>query len=56
MTRLSEALRDGLPEVPWRSVIGMRNVIVHGYDRVRLDVGWSVVDRELVRFVSRSAP
>jgi uncharacterized protein with HEPN domain len=26
----------------------MRNVIVHGYDRVRLDVVWSVVDRDLV--------
>ena len=29
--RLSSALREDHPEVPWLRVIGMRNVLVHGY-------------------------
>jgi len=47
MTRLSMELREAHPEVPWRQVIGMRHVIVHGYDRVRLDVVSSVVAENL---------
>ncbi len=47
MTRLSEDLRRAHPEVPWRQVIGMRHVIVHGYDRVRLDIVASVIGRDL---------
>jgi len=43
MTRVSTGLRETHPEVPWRQVIGMRHVIVHGYDRVRLDIVSSVV-------------
>jgi uncharacterized protein with HEPN domain len=48
MTRLSAELRDAHPEVPWRQVIGMRHVIVHGYDRVRLDIVSSVIAEHLV--------
>jgi uncharacterized protein with HEPN domain len=44
--RISDEVKAGNPEVPWQGVIGMRNVVAHGYDRVR-DVVWRVVDREL---------
>lgn len=47
MTRLSDDLRRAHPEVPWRQVIGMRHVIVHGYDRVRLDIVASVIEKDL---------
>ena len=26
------------PEIPWSSAIGTRNVIVHGYDQVKLKI------------------
>ena len=47
MTRVSDDLRRSHPEVPWRQVIGMRHVIVHGYDMVRLDIVASVIDNDL---------
>lgn len=47
MTRLSDDLRRAHPEVPWRQVIGMRHIIVHGYDRVRLDIVASVIGQDL---------
>jgi uncharacterized protein with HEPN domain len=45
--RLSNDLRVRHPEIPWRSIIGMRNVLVHGYFEVDLDLVWSVVEYEL---------
>ena len=31
------------PEVPWRSMRGMRNRIAHGYFEINLDVVWDTV-------------
>jgi uncharacterized protein with HEPN domain len=45
--RTSDDLKAAYPDVPWQGVSGMRNVVAHGYDRVRLDVVWRVVDLEL---------
>lgn len=35
------------PEVPWRSMRGMRNRIAHGYFDVNLDVVWETVQAAL---------
>jgi uncharacterized protein with HEPN domain len=35
------------PEIPWRKMQGLRNVIVHEYDRVNLEVIWNVVQQDL---------
>jgi uncharacterized protein with HEPN domain len=36
-----------MPQIPWRRMIGMRNRIIHEYDRVDLAVVWDVVQNEL---------
>ena len=46
-SRLTQDARDQHPAVPWREIIGMRHILVHGYFEVDLDLAWSVVDREL---------
>jgi uncharacterized protein with HEPN domain len=35
------------PEVPWRSMRGMRNRIAHGYFDINLDVMWDTVQAAL---------
>jgi len=35
--RLSEDFRNSHPEIPWRSMAGMRDVVIHGYDHVDLE-------------------
>jgi uncharacterized protein with HEPN domain len=35
------------PEIPWASMIGIRHVIVHGYDAVRLDIVWRTIQDDL---------
>jgi uncharacterized protein with HEPN domain len=32
--RLSQPLKDGHPEVPWKKIAGMRHVLVHDYFQV----------------------
>jgi uncharacterized protein with HEPN domain len=36
-SRLSEEATDATPEVPWRAIIGMRNILVQGYFHVDLE-------------------
>ncbi len=35
------------PEIPWKDIIGMRHILVHGYFGINLDVVWGVVERDL---------
>jgi len=34
-------------EIPWSSIIGTRNVIVHGYDQVKLQIVWDIIEKNL---------
>ena len=45
--RVSPELRAAHPEVPWRKMAGLRDVLIHGYDDVDLELVWVVVNREL---------
>jgi uncharacterized protein with HEPN domain len=46
---LPEAFRDRYPEIPWRSIAGARDVLVHEYFRVDLELAWEMVQTELPR-------
>lgn len=38
--QVTDATRDALPRVPWRSIVGMRNRLLHAYFEVDLDRVW----------------
>jgi uncharacterized protein with HEPN domain len=48
--RLSEATRSLAPELPWRSVIGLRNVIVHEYFGIDDWTIWDIIHHDLAHF------
>ncbi|MGH3899137.1 MAG: HepT-like ribonuclease domain-containing protein [Pseudonocardiaceae bacterium] len=54
-SRLSDDARSRQPDIPWRKIIGMRHVLVHGYFDVDLDLVWSVVEHELAALRSAIA-
>jgi hypothetical protein len=38
--RLSAELREQNSDLPWRGMAGMRDLLIHAYDRVDLDEVW----------------
>lgn len=44
---VSDRLRNANPQVPWRSMAGMRDRLIHQYFGVNLDIVWQVVSCEL---------
>ena len=40
---LSDDLRSANPEIPWRQIAGMRDVLIHDYLRVNLRRVWQTV-------------
>jgi uncharacterized protein with HEPN domain len=45
--RLSVEYRTQHPEVPWKAIAGMRDVLAHQYDTVDLETIWDVLHEEL---------
>ena len=41
--RLSGNLRQQFPEVPWKQMAGLRDVVIHDYDELDFDILWNVV-------------
>ena len=42
--RTSEAMRQAHPEVPWPQIVAQRNILVHVYDKLDLDLLWRAVE------------
>jgi len=53
--RLTPAVRGQFPEIPWNLLTGMRNILIHDYDDVDLDIVWDTVQRDLPPLVIRLA-
>jgi len=44
---VSQEFRESYPELPWASMAGMRERLIHGYFDVNLDVVWETVREDL---------
>lgn len=42
--RLSPSLRENTPEIPWRRICGLRDVLIHNYMGVDIEAVWSIVE------------
>jgi len=57
--KLSTETTSAHPEVPWQSLIGMRNRLIHEYFRIRLERVWDTVRDdipELIRLIKPLVP
>ena len=44
---LPSDVRDLAPEIPWIKIVGMRNILIHGYFEVDTDVVWDAVRNDI---------
>jgi len=44
---IPENLRSKYPSVPWRDITGARDVLVHEYFRIDLEMAWDMVHEDL---------
>jgi len=49
--RVSPEFRSRYPHIPWRSVAGQRDVLIHNYDAHDLPTIWNVVKQELPHLI-----
>ncbi|MEL6400245.1 MAG: DUF86 domain-containing protein [Cyanobacteria bacterium J06607_6] len=54
--RLSPVFRDQHPEIPWREIAGMRDVVAHQYDQVDLNDLWAVVEADIPELLTMIQP
>ncbi len=54
--RLSEEFRAEHPEIRWSSVAGMRDRLIHAYERVSLDIVWDTAITAVPDFLKKLQP
>lgn len=45
--QISDDFQEQHHDIPWSAMIGTRNIIVHGYDQVKLEIVWKILQRDL---------
>ncbi len=58
-SQVTDSTRQELADIPWNSIIAMRNRLVHAYFSINLDILWSTVQEDLpslIDLLERSVP
>ncbi|MCB9446003.1 MAG: DUF86 domain-containing protein [Ardenticatenaceae bacterium] len=51
--RLSEEFRDQNPEIRWRQIAGMRDILIHAYDHVDVNEVWHVTQTSIPELIAK---
>jgi uncharacterized protein with HEPN domain len=51
--RLSETFKEAYPDIPWKQMKGMRNILIHTYDSVDLDFVWEASQLSVNRLIPK---
>jgi uncharacterized protein with HEPN domain len=54
--RVSAATQQTLPGIPWAEMIGMRNLMIHEYDDIDLEIVWDTVQQSLPHLIGQIEP
>ncbi len=54
--RLSEEFRANHPNILWRNIAGMRDILIHAYDHVDLDEVWNAATISIPALIRQLEP
>jgi uncharacterized protein with HEPN domain len=55
-SKLSKEFREQHPEVPWRDIIAMRNVLIHAYRHIDMAKVWTAVSHDVPELLAILEP
>lgn len=54
--RVSLEFQNAHPEIPWRKIMGFRNVVVHDYFQVDVHRVWKIASRDIPELIKTLEP
>jgi uncharacterized protein with HEPN domain len=54
--RLSPEFCSQHPEIPWKDMAGMRDILDHQYDRINFNTLWDMIQQDIPRLLSLLEP
>jgi len=54
--RVSALFRNAHPEIPWRQIIGQRNVLIHEYGEIKQERIWKTVRENIPLLIEQLKP
>jgi uncharacterized protein with HEPN domain len=49
---LPDQVREQYPDIPWRSIAGLRDKVIHGYIGVDYELLWETIDKKIPRVIT----
>ena len=50
---LPEELKKKFVDIPWKKIMGMRDILIHGYFGVDIELIWGVITKDLPNLKTR---
>jgi uncharacterized protein with HEPN domain len=54
--RLSPEFQAQYSKIPWKDIIGMRNILIHQYDKVDVEVVWDALHQDIPELITWLQP
>jgi uncharacterized protein with HEPN domain len=51
--RVATSFRNAHPEIPWRQIIGQRNVLIHEYGEIKQERIWKTVTENIPQLIEQ---
>jgi uncharacterized protein with HEPN domain len=45
---LTKEIREQHPEIPWRKIVDLRHVLIHGYYQISFESVWKIIQKDLL--------